>query len=82
MALLPEMSGQRCVPTLRLVQAHGSMLGGAGADNQGGDVDVRLQEATEILNAATKSCGSYAKPILRHITTVAEVAKKDGVQVC
>lgn len=80
--LLPEMSGQRWVLTQKLVQAHGSMLGGAGGDEEGGEVEVRLQEATEILNAATKSCGSYAKPILRHITTVAEVAKKDGVQVC
>ena len=67
---------------IKLVQPHGGMLGAAGGDEEEGDVEVRLQEATEILNAATKSCGSYAKPILRHITTVAEVAKKDGVQVC
>ncbi|KAL3134959.1 Pharynx and intestine in excess protein 1 [Trebouxia sp. C0010 RCD-2024] len=45
-----------------------------------GDVEVGLQEAVEILNAATKGCGSYAKPILRHITTVADVAKRGGVQ--
>lgn len=64
------------------MQADCSMLGDAGGDEEGGDVEVKLQEATEILNAATKSCGSYAKPILRHITTVAEVAEKDGVQVC
>lgn len=64
------------------MQVHGSILGGAGRDEEGREVEVRLQEATEILNAATKSCGSYAKPILRHITTVAEVAEKDGVQVC
>lgn len=58
------------------------MVGCAGGEEEGGDVEVRLQEATDILNAATKACGSYAKPILRHITTVAEFAKKDGVQVC
>lgn len=58
------------------------MAGCAGGEEEGGDVEVRLQEATDILNAATKACGSYAKPILRHITTVAEFAKKDGVQVC
>jgi len=45
-------------------------------------VEVGLQEAIDILTAATKGCGSYAKPILRHITTVAEFAKRDGVQVC
>lgn len=45
-------------------------------------VQVGLQEAIDILMAATKGCGSYAKPILRHITTVAEFAKRDGVQVC
>jgi len=45
-------------------------------------VEVGLQEAVDILTAATKGCGSYAKPILRHITTVAEFAKRDGVQVC
>ncbi|KAL0043449.1 hypothetical protein WJX79_004963 [Trebouxia sp. C0005] len=43
-------------------------------------VQVGLQEAIDILMAATKGCGSYAKPILRHITTVAEFAKRDGVQ--
>lgn len=64
------------------MQAHGSMLGYAGGQEEGGDVEVGLQEAVEILNAATKACGSYAKPILRHITTVAEFAKRDGVQVC
>ncbi|KAL0045751.1 hypothetical protein WJX82_003498 [Trebouxia sp. C0006] len=48
--------------------------GGSGA------VEVGLQEALDILTAATKGCGSYAKPILRHITTVAEFAKRDGVQ--
>ena len=42
---------------------------------------VVLQEATEILTAASKGCGSYAKPILRHITAVADAVKKDGVQV-
>lgn len=57
-------------------------MGCAGGAEEGGDVEVGLQEAIEILNAATKACGSYAKPILRHITTVAEFAKKDGVQVC
>ncbi|KAL3146765.1 hypothetical protein ABBQ38_014749 [Trebouxia sp. C0009 RCD-2024] len=51
-----------------------------GAEAVGGNVEVGLQEAVEILNAATKGCGSYAKPILRHITTVADVAKRDGVQ--
>lgn len=44
-------------------------------------VGVALQEATEILTAASKGCGSYAKPILRHITAVADAVKKDGVQV-
>lgn len=44
-------------------------------------VTVVLQEATEILTAASKGCGSYAKPILRHITAVADAVKKDGVQV-
>ena len=44
-------------------------------------MEVGLQEATDILTAATKGCGSYAKPILRHITTVADFAKRDGVQV-
>lgn len=61
---------------------YNSILGlctGEGADS--GDVHIALQEAVEILNAATKGCGSYAKPILRHITIVAEFAKKDGVQV-
>ncbi|KAL0041297.1 hypothetical protein WJX77_011458 [Trebouxia sp. C0004] len=43
-------------------------------------VEVGLQEAVDILTAATKGCGSYAKPILRHITTVAEFAQRDGVQ--
>jgi len=53
------------------------------ADEGGsGAVEVGLQEAIDILTAATKGCGSYAKPILRHITTVAEFAKRDGVQVC
>ena len=58
------------------------MLASAGGEEEGGDMKVGLQEAIEILNAATKACGSYAKPILRHITTVAEFAKKEGVQVC
>lgn len=58
------------------------MLVCSGAEAVGGNVEVGLQEAVEILNAATKGCGSYAKPILRHITTVADVAKRDGVQVC
>lgn len=44
-------------------------------------VEVVLQEATEILTAASKGCGSYAKPILRHVTAVADAVKKDGVQV-
>ena len=44
-------------------------------------MEVGLQAATDILTAATKGCGSYAKPILRHITTVADFAKRDGVQV-
>ena len=44
-------------------------------------VEVSLQEAVDILTAATKGCGSYAKPILRHITTVADFAKKEGIQV-
>ena len=61
---------------------HDSMLVCSGAEAVGGNVEVGLQEAVEILNAATKGCGSYAKPILRHITTVADVAKRDGVQVC
>ena len=54
------------------------------AAEEGGNeaVQVGLQEAIDILTAATKGCGSYAKPILRHITTVAEFAKRDGVQVC
>lgn len=54
------------------------------AAEEGGSeaVEVGLQEAVDILTAATKGCGSYAKPILRHITTVAEFAKRDGVQVC
>ena len=45
------------------------------------EVEVSLQEAVDILTAATKGCGSYAKPILRHITTVADFAKKEGIQV-
>ena len=53
----------------------------AGEEDEGGAVELGLQEAVEILNAATKGCGSYAKPILRHINTVAEFARKDGVQV-
>ena len=53
----------------------------AGEEAEAGDVDVGLQEAVDILNAATKGCGSYAKPILRHITTVADFAKREGVQV-
>ncbi len=54
------------------------------AAEEGGSwaVEVGLQEAIDILTAATKGCGSYAKPILRHITTVAEFAKREGVQVC
>ncbi|KAL0045752.1 hypothetical protein WJX82_003498 [Trebouxia sp. C0006] len=60
-----------------LSKGNGSLTqeeGGSGA------VEVGLQEALDILTAATKGCGSYAKPILRHITTVAEFAKRDGVQ--
>ena len=53
-----------------------------GKEAETGHVEVGLQEAVEILNAATKGCGSYAKPILRHISTVADFAKRDGVQVC
>ncbi len=54
----------------------------AAEEGGSGAVEVGLQEALDILTAATKGCGSYAKPILRHITTVAEFAKRDGVQVC
>ena len=54
----------------------------AAEEGGSGAVEVGLQEAIDILTAATKGCGSYAKPILRHITTVAEFAKRGGVQVC
>ena len=53
----------------------------AAEEGKGGGVEVGLQEAGDILAATTKGCGSYAKPVLRHITTVAEIAKKEGVQV-
>lgn len=51
------------------------------AEGESEAVEVGLQEAVDILTAATKGCGSYAKPILRHITTVSDFAKRDGVQV-
>ena len=60
----------------------GGIVCDAAEEGGNGAVQVGLQEAIDILTAATKGCGSYAKPILRHITTVAEFAKRDGVQVC
>ena len=75
------VSGEGCRHTPVLLKAHGSMFVCSEGAAVGGDVEVGVQEAVEILNAATKGCGSYARPILRHITTVADVAKRDGVQV-
>ena len=53
----------------------------AGEPEEKAEVEVSMQEAADILTAATKGCGSYAKPILRHITTVADFAKLEGIQV-
>ena len=53
----------------------------AGEPEEKAQVEASMQEATDILTAATKGCGSYAKPILRHITTVADFAKREGIQV-
>lgn len=59
----------------------GQPLGNGTLPDEQQQVGIVLQEATEILTAASKGCGSYAKPILRHITAVADAVKKDGVQV-